>query len=177
MVAEFFDTFRIENGTVFLPIKIDIRHQEKEKTPQLHFQLLCCILDGILQGLPNSSHHIEEILHIDCNNWGCLSLADIPQHISAFQELQSLDISGASLTYFPSAILTLPKLQKIDLSSNQITEIPKELSSLQELQRLNIFNNQLKNVQVDFSQHPHSIEVVLQKSTPKTRWTVSKYFD
>ncbi|MGE0562427.1 MAG: leucine-rich repeat domain-containing protein [Flavobacteriales bacterium] len=57
-------------------------------------------------------------------------LVDLPESITQFKNLQTLDISKNKLNHFPSVIVKFEFLQSLNISDNKIETIPKEIGNL-----------------------------------------------
>lgn len=70
-------------------------------------------------------------------------LADLPETIAQFKNLQSLNISKNKFTHFPAIIFQFSFLQKLDISGNKISSIPAEIGSLVNLKRLIAYETEI----------------------------------
>lgn len=62
----------------------------------------------------------------------------LPEAISWFTELQSLNLSRTHITYLPACIGQLQKIYKLDISHNPIAELPDTIGQLKCLQELDV---------------------------------------
>lgn len=94
---------------------------------------------GIFTSLDSARTMPDSVIYLTIRGKGLATLAGI----SAFKNLQVLDVSGNNLTAFPMEALKLPKLTSLDLSDNPIKTIPQEIGSLTGLTRLVLRNTSI----------------------------------
>jgi Leucine-rich repeat (LRR) protein len=69
-------------------------------------------------------------------------LAEFPQEIVQFKNLQSLNLSNNGMSAIPSDIAKLTKLQRLNLATNGLKRLPTEIVSLKHLKWVDISQNQ-----------------------------------
>lgn len=88
---------------------------------------------------------LQNFTHIKVLDLAHFGLNAVPQRISSFAGLQSLNLSNNALSQNFGVFSSLKNLEQLDLSGNQLTEIPATLSSLSQLKILNLSNNLFAN--------------------------------
>jgi len=111
---------------------------------------------------PFNVNTTEEILNLGSQQWingrlsylaincdlfgtifGCSDIINIPNSIENLSELNSLYLSGLSITTLPENIGSLTSLYTLDLANNSLQELPSSITNLNNLHYLNLSNNQL----------------------------------
>lgn len=76
-------------------------------------------------------------------------LADLPETIAQFKNLQSLNISKNKFTHFPAIIFQFSFLQHLDVSDNKIASIPPEIGSLTHLKRFSANETEISSLPLE----------------------------
>jgi Leucine-rich repeat (LRR) protein len=81
-------------------------------------------------------------------------LADFPEELLTFKQLQYLDLGNNLLSQLPSTIQQLQSLEKLNLTKNRLETLPEEFKTLTALQALYLGNNAFSQVpEILFSLH------------------------
>src|ERR1035437_4196575 len=74
------------------------------------------------------------------------NLTAVPEGISKFKNLVSLDLSDNQITSIPSRLCTLKNLESFSLNGNKITSVGSEISCLVNLKKLFLQNNDIASL-------------------------------
>jgi len=73
-------------------------------------------------------------------------ILEIPNTISVFKQLTSLDLSNNKISKIPEGLFQLSKLIELNLEKNNIEEIPKNISKLKNIGLLNFSRNKIQKI-------------------------------
>jgi len=92
---------------------------------------------------PNNFQFIQQIKHLDFNG---LDLLVLPEEISLFTGLITLDLTENKIRYLPESIGNLLQLQKLTVCYNRLEVIPDSIGKLKHLEILDLTANRLRKI-------------------------------
>ena len=87
---------------------------------------------------PSDHPRVSELRVLNFHN---CKFKEIPDAISAFENVEEMDLSVNNLVGLPAAFASLTKLRKLDLSSNRLTTFPQVLLAMPQLKELDLRYN------------------------------------
>lgn len=116
--------------------------QPPKPTPTVDM-IICSDNKKIYKDLDEAFKNPKAVCYLELSNQ---NLATRSGDLDKFTRLQTLDISGNTLTKLPPEIGSLYQLKMFSAYNNQLTELPKEIGNLKNLVNLSLYNNKLTKI-------------------------------